>query len=108
MWSRVSAIFFKEFIQLSRERLTLVMMIAFPVLQLILFGFAINTDPKHMPSALVVHDNSPLVRSIIRKTENTGYFEFIDNTTEEHAERLLALGEAQFVFEFPAGFTKNA
>lgn len=107
MWTRVSAIFFKEFIQLARERLTLLMVIAIPVFQLILFGFAINTDPKQMPTALVMNDNSPLVRNIVRTAENTGYFKFMGASSDEHAEQLLQLGQAQFVFEFPAGFSRK-
>ncbi len=105
VWGRIVAVLTKEFIQLKRERLTFAMVLGIPVLQLVLFGFAINTDPKHLPTVLVAADTSPIVRSIVRVAENTGYFRIIANATEQEAERMLELGEVQFALVFPADFT---
>lgn len=107
MWNRIFAIFLKEFIQLRRERLTLIMVVVVPVLQLLLFGFAINTDPRELPTTLVLGDNSAFVRSIIRAAEVTGYFKIVGTTTEEGSEKMLALGQTQFVLVFPPDFTRH-
>lgn len=104
-WRRVGAILVKEFIQLKRERLTFAMVMGIPVLQLVLFGYAINTDPKHLPAALVTADNGPFVRSIVRAAENTGYFRIVATPTEAQAEEMIARGEVQFAFVFPSDFT---
>ena len=66
-WRRVWAILVKEFIQLKRERLTFAMVLGIPILQLILFGYAINTDPRNLPAVVVASDSSPYVRSIVRE-----------------------------------------
>jgi len=104
-WGRIVAVLTKEFIQLKRERLTFAMVLGIPVMQLVLFGFAINTDPKNLPTVLVAADTSPIVRSIVRAAENTGYFRIVANATESEAERMLELGEVQFALVFPADFT---
>lgn len=104
-WRRVAAILVKEFIQLRRERLTFAMVLGIPILQLILFGFAINTDPKRLPTVVVAADAGPYVRSIVRAAENTGYFRVLDTVTDAEAERLIARGEAQFALVFPSDFS---
>jgi ABC-2 type transport system permease protein len=104
-WRRVLAVLVKEFIQLKRERLTFAMVMGIPVLQLVLFGFAINTDPKRLPTAVVAADQGPMVRSIVRAAENTGYFRVVATTTDAGAEALLARGEIQFAIVFPADFS---
>ena len=68
----------KEFVQLRRDRLTFAMLIGVPIMQLILFGYAINADPKHLPTAVVALDQSPLVRSIVRAAQNTDYFRIVE------------------------------
>jgi hypothetical protein len=73
----------------------------------VLFGYAINTDPKHLPTAVVVADSGPLVRSIVRAVENTAYFRVVAQPTESEAERMLARGEVQFVIVIPAGFSSR-
>jgi ABC-2 type transport system permease protein len=104
---RVWAVMAKEFVQLKRDRLTFAMMIGVPLMQLVLFGYAINTDPKHLPTAVVVADSGPLVRSIVRAVENTAYFRVVAQPTESEAERMLARGEVQFVIVIPAGFSSR-
>ncbi len=97
-------ILIKEFIQLKRDRLTFGMIVGIPVIQLLLFGFAINSDPKHMPTAIVVADPGPFVRSYVAAMRNSEYFSVIGTVDEREADRLLDRGDVQFVVTFPAGF----
>jgi len=104
-WRRVFAVLAKEFVQLTRERLTLAMVLGIPILQLVLFGFAINNDPRQLPTVIVAADSSPIVRSIVRAVENTDYFRVVGVVSEREADRLITLGEVQFALVFPADFT---
>jgi ABC-2 type transport system permease protein len=105
---RFIAVLMKEFVQMRRDRLTFAMMIGVPVMQLVLFGFAINTDPKALPAAVVVAESSPFSRSLVRALENTGYFKVVDTpATVEAADRLLALGRVQFVIQVPEDFSRR-
>jgi len=98
----------KEFIQLRRDRLTFGMIIGIPVLQLLLFGFAINTDPKHLPTAVYSADASTFSRSFVAALENTGYFRVERMpAAEAEAERLIAEGDVQFVVTIPADFARR-
>ena len=106
-WRRIVAVLRKELIQLRRDRLTFAMLIGVPIMQLLLFGYAINGDPKNLPTAVVAHDQGPLVRSIVRAAENTGYFRVIAAASEADAEGLLARGEVQFALVFPADFSQR-
>ena len=72
--ARTWAMFVKEFVQLRRDRVTFATMIYIPVMQLLLFGFAINTTPRHLPTAVLVHEESDLARSILAALANTSYF----------------------------------
>ena len=74
---RFIAVLMKEFVQMRRDRLTFAMMIGVPVMQLVLFGYAINMDPKGLPAAMVSADQSPFTRSLVRALENSGYFRFV-------------------------------
>ena len=106
--ARVLAIIIKEFQQMRRERLTFAMAIGVPIMQLILFGYAINNDPKGLPTALVAYDHGPLARSLTAAIENTGYFHVVAQpATEAQAERLLETGEVQFVLATPPDFSKR-
>jgi len=105
--SRWLGIVGKEFIQLKRDRLTFAMIVGIPVLQLVLFGFAINSDPKHLPSAVLAADRSEFTRSIVAALANSDYFDFVAEARDERdAERLIALGKVQFVLTIPQGFTR--
>jgi len=107
VWSRVMSVLVKELIQLRRDRLTFGMLFGIPLIQLLLFGYAINTNPKNLPTAVVALDQSPFVRSIVRATENTGYFRIIHVGTEREAEHLIAEGEVQFALVFASDFTSR-
>jgi ABC-2 type transport system permease protein len=107
-FARFVAIIRKEFIQMRRDRLTFAMMFGIPILQLILFGFAINSDPKNLPVAVLASDNSPFARRFIHAMENSGYFQIADHVeTEEDARQLLARGEVQFVLNLPSDFSRK-
>jgi ABC-2 type transport system permease protein len=106
-WHRLLAIMLKELIQLKRDRLTFAMMVGIPIIQMTLFGFAINGDPKRLPTAVIAHEHTPYTRSIVRALENSGYFEIVKPASEEHeADELLAQGRVQFVLTVPAGFAR--
>ena len=106
--SRWWAIVVKEFIQMRRDRMTFGMMVGIPLMQLILFGFAINSDPKHLPTAVLVADESIYVRTILSAIEKSGYFQIVQETYNENdSARWLALGEVQFVLTIPPHFSKQ-
>jgi ABC-2 type transport system permease protein len=104
---RLFAIMLKELIQLRRDRLTFAMMVVVPIVQMTLFGFAINGDPKRLPTAVISQEHSIYERSLVRALENSGYFEMVRPAVNEaQADQLLAEGEVQFVVTIPAGFAR--
>ena len=107
-WGRLLAVMLKEFIQLRRDRLTFAMMIGVPLMQLALFGYAINSDPKRLPTIVVAQENTVYTRSIVRALENSGYFRIIASTDDARvADAALANGSAQFALTLPAGFARE-
>ena len=105
---RFLAVLMKEFVQMRRDRLTFAMMVGVPVMQLVLFGFAINLDPKALPAAMVSAESSVFTRSLTRALENTGYFRIVANpATVAEGERLLALGRVQFLLQVPEDFSRR-
>jgi len=106
--ARLLAMIYKETLQLRRDRLTFAMMFAMPIMQLVLFGFAINNDPKGLPTAVLSADPGPITRSIVAAIGNTGYFSIRHQVaTEAEAHHLLQRGEVQFVITVPGGFTRH-
>jgi ABC-2 type transport system permease protein len=106
-WQRLAAIMLKELIQLKRDRLTFAMIVGIPIIQMTLFGFAINGDPKNLPTAVVAQENTVYTRSLVRALENSGYFEIVAPASDEQqADRMLAEGDVQFVLTVPAGFAR--
>ncbi|MDD2710901.1 MAG: ABC transporter permease [Verrucomicrobiae bacterium] len=105
---RFLAIVIKEFIQMRRDRLTFGMMIGIPILQLILFGYAINSDPKHLPTAILCADNGIFSRTLVYSMRNSDYFA-VDHVvqSEKEAHRLLATGKYQFILQIPEDFTRR-
>ncbi len=107
-FARLWAMIIKEALQLRRDRLTFAMMFVVPIVQLVLFGFAINADPKGLPTAVLVSEHSELSRSIIAAIQNTGYFTITrEAATEAEADALLQRGDVQFVITIPAELTKK-
>lgn len=106
--NRIGAMIRKEFIQMRRDRLTFAMMLAIPVMQLLLFGYAINSDPKDLPTALYVQDHSVFTRDIAAALTNTGYFRIVSHPkTEQEANDLIRRGEAQFLIQVPPDFSRK-
>ncbi|MFO1033318.1 MAG: ABC transporter permease [Hyphomicrobiales bacterium] len=102
---RLAAMIIKEARQLRRDPLTMGMMFVIPIVQLVLFGYAINSDPKNLPAAILSYDNSPLSRALVRAIGNTGYFAAAREVhSETEADTLMQAGEVQFVITIPAGF----
>jgi len=104
---RVGAMVRKEFLQLRRDRVSFATMISLPLLQLVLFGYAINTTPRHLPTAVMAYENTSLTRSILAAIENTKYFAVTHHPkSEAEAEQLMRSGDVLFVVEIPAGFER--
>jgi len=107
-WRRFWAVVVKEFIQMRRDRLTFAMMIGIPLVQLVLFGYAINSNPKHLPTAVYAADNSPFSRTIVWALRNSSYF---DLTREAHSaaeiQTWLAENKVQFAVTVPVDFSRK-
>ena len=107
-WQRFCAIVAKEFIQMRRDRLTFAMMLGIPMIQLVLFGYAINSNPKHLPTAVYSADNSLFSRSIVWALRNSSYFDITrEPKTEAEIQKLLAQGTVQFAVEIPVDFSRK-
>ncbi|HEY9552560.1 ABC transporter permease [Allosphingosinicella sp.] len=105
---RVIAVLVKEFIQLTRDRITYAMLLGIPVIQLLLFGYAINTDPRQLPTAVLVQENSTFARSTLAAIENSGYFEIVAQArTPAELDDLVRKGEVQFAVTIPGDFTRR-
>ncbi|MEP7704608.1 ABC transporter permease [Paraglaciecola sp. 25GB23A] len=106
--SRLLAIANKELIQMRRDRMTFAMMLGVPMMQLMLFGYAINTDPKLMPTAVVTEEQSPVVRTILQGLQNSGYYHLTHHLADHaQADALLAQGDVSFIITIPSGFTRQ-
>jgi ABC-2 type transport system permease protein len=106
--ARFWAVVFKEFVQMMRDRLTFAMTLGIPLVQLILFGFAINSDPKHLSAAVVTADNGPHGRTLLYAIQNSSYLDLVRRVdSESEANELLERGEVQFVINIPVNFTHD-
>ena len=107
-WRRFWAVVVKEFIQMRRDRLTFAMMIGIPLVQLVLFGYAINSDPKHLPTAIYSVDNSVFSRTIVWGLRNSSYFDITrEAKNEADIQKMLAQGTVQFAVEIPVDFSRK-
>jgi ABC-2 type transport system permease protein len=105
---RLWAVVLKEFIQMKRDRVTFGMMVGIPLMQLMLFGFAINSDPRHLPTAIRAADQGPFARTLVAALRTSDYFSLVSEAaTEADAQRLLQLGDVQFVINIPEDFTRQ-
>lgn len=106
--ARALAVFVKELVQMRRDRMTFAMILAMPVLQLLLFGFAINTDPRHLPTVVEWRDDGPMTRSFIASLQASTYFDVVAVVTRAgDGDRLLRRGEATFLVVVPEGFERK-
>lgn len=104
MWAMV----IKEFVQMRRDRMTFATMIFVPIMQLVLFGYAINTDPKQLPAAVLARDDGPLTRAVLAAMTNTDRFDFqVQVHDPKELDRLVRTGEVQFAVEIPASFERD-
>lgn len=107
-WTRWVGIVLKEFIQLKRDRLTFGMIVGIPVMQLLLFGYAINSDPRNLPAAVLSRDHSVFSRSLIAALQNSTYFQVVAQVSSEaQAQELIARGDVQFVVNVPDNFGRD-
>jgi ABC-2 type transport system permease protein len=105
--TRTAAMFIKEFVQLKRDRLTFGTMIFIPLVQITLFGFAINTTPRHLPTAVLTYEDTDVGRSILAALTNTSYFKIIEVVhSEAEMDHLMRSGKILFGVEIPAGFER--
>jgi ABC-2 type transport system permease protein len=107
-WRKTWAVLVKEFIQLKRDRVSFAMIVMIPLLQLTLFGYAINTNPRHLPTAVLFQEHNDLTRSILAALQNTGYFKITEfPQSEVELDKLLASGKVLFAIEIPANFERS-
>ena len=106
--ARLQAMVVKEFIQMARDRMTFAMILGIPVLQLLLFGYVINTDPRHMPAAVLLADTGPQGRTLLQGLKNSTYFDFERQVKTVHeGRRLLMQGQVQFLVTIPENFSRD-
>lgn len=105
---RTGAVLIKEFIQLTRDRITYALILAVPVIQMLLFGYAINTDPRHLPTAILVQENSVFARSVVSGIANSSYFDINHQVrTPAELDELVRTGQVQFAITIPGDFTRR-
>src|SRR5437763_16049816 len=107
-FQRLSGIIAKEFTQMRRDRLTFAMMLGITLIQLTLFGYAINSDPRHLPAAVLMAEQGPQGRTLLYAMKNSTYFDFVRQVkTESEGHDLLARGQVQFVINIPENFSRD-
>ena len=105
---RLMAMIYKEFIAIRRDKVTIGMIVTIPLLQLVLFGYAINVNPRNLPTVVISQDHTPFTREFVSALQNTKYFNITnDNADEKTADYLLRTGKAQFVVQIPPNFTRK-
>lgn len=106
--NRVMAVLVKEFKQLTRDRLTYAMMLAIPIVQLLLFGYAINSEPRHLPTAVLIQEDSRFARSIVAGLKNSRYFDFVAQArSPAELDAMIRRGDVQFAVTVPGDFTRR-
>ncbi|WP_374348298.1 ABC transporter permease [Phenylobacterium sp.] len=106
--TRIAAVLIKEFKQLTRDRLTYAMMLALPVIQLLLFGYAINAEPRHLPTAVLVQEDSAFARSIVTALKTSEFFDLtVQARSVAELDDLVRSGEVQFAITIPGDFTRR-
>jgi ABC-2 type transport system permease protein len=106
--TRVAAVMIKEFKQLTRDRLTYALMLGLPVIQLLLFGYAINTEPRHLPTAVLVQEDTVLARSIVSALHHSAYFDLAAQArSPAELDEMIRQGRVQFAVTIPGDFTRR-
>jgi ABC-2 type transport system permease protein len=107
-WARIFAVFLKELVQMRRDRPTFAIMIAMPVMQLVLFGYAINTDPRHLPAVVEMREDGPLTRAFLASLRASSFVDIIAVTPRaDEADAMLRSGRANFLISIPEGFERR-
>ncbi|MEZ6023124.1 MAG: ABC transporter permease [Hyphomonadaceae bacterium] len=107
-WSRVFAVFLKELVQMRRDRPTFAIMIMMPIVQLVLFGYAINTDPRHLPAVIEMREDGPMTRAFLASLQASTFVDIVAIADRaEDAESMLRAGEATFLISIPEGFEER-
>ena len=107
-FARVKAVFLKELVQMRRDRPTFAIMIMVPILQLTLFGFAIDTDPHNLPTAVELRDDGPLTRAFLASLRQSDYFNIVKQVaTDEQGEDLIRSGDVSFLVVVPENFERD-
>jgi len=107
-WSRVFAVFLKELVQMRRDRPTFAIMIMMPVMQLVLFGYAINTDPRHLPAVIEMREDTPMTRAFLASLTQSTFVDIVAVArSAEEGEAMLRSGEAAFLISIPEGFERR-
>ncbi|MDP1629791.1 MAG: ABC transporter permease [Caulobacter sp.] len=106
--ARIFAVMVKEFTQLTRDRLTYALILVMPIVQLLLFGYAINNDPHHLPTAVLIQDDSAFARSTLGAIAHTDYFDIVETArTPAELTQAMARGRVQFTITIPGDFTRR-
>lgn len=106
--TRIGAVLIKEFKQLTRDRLTYAMMLGLPIIQLLLFGYAINSEPRHLPTAVLIQEDTVFARSVVAALKNSLYFEFAAQArTPAELDEMIRRGDVQFAITIPGDFTRR-
>ncbi|MCX7359217.1 MAG: ABC transporter permease [Alphaproteobacteria bacterium] len=107
-WARVFAVFLKELVQMRRDRPTFAIMIMMPVMQLVLFGYAINTDPRHMPAVVEMREDGPMTRAFLASLAQSSFIDVVAVTQRaEDGEAMIRSGQATFLISIPEGFERR-
>ncbi len=107
-WARVFAVFLKELVQMRRDRLTFAIMVITPIIQLVLFGYAINVDPRHLPAAVEMREDGPMTRAFLAALRESSYVDIVAVArTSEAGEAMLRSGEVSFLISIPEGFERR-
>ncbi|MEZ5971874.1 MAG: ABC transporter permease [Hyphomonadaceae bacterium] len=107
-WARVFAVFLKELVQMRRDRPTFAIMIMMPVMQLVLFGYAINTDPRHLPAVVEMREDGPMTRAFLASLTQSTYVDIVAvNHRAEDGEAMIRAGQATFLISIPEGFERR-
>jgi ABC-2 type transport system permease protein len=105
--ARLVAMLRKEWVQMRRDRATVGLTVALPLIQLFLFGYAINANPRHLPTGLITAEHSTYERTLVAALQNTGYFDVRPFATEAAAEEALRRGDVMFVLNIPPDFSRR-